>query len=970
MQYDGSVRVITEIEAKEAERELKHLEGSILKTADKIASLRSKMDALKDVKIPTDEYKEISDQIQKAEIEFNRLLEKQEQMQRDGKDSGAAWERLNYKMEEARNTIRYAKAELKELVDEGNAFTLGKDTDKYAQMSAQLQQLSQQMEADTKRQSELQSDLAKREQYLADIKSKAIVSDQSIIDALERRKQLIVEIKDMESQDIGLGYKQYEDANRELEEINAKIKNYRKNIEVVPAKFEKMRASAKKAFDAVSSGTKKSSGLLSTMASRMKGLALSLLIFNWISKGFNAMISGMKAGFNNFMGYSDSFANSVQSMKNAMATLGNQFAAAFAPIVQMVVPWLNALIGAISTAMFYVAQLIAVLGGSSTFTRAKKVQDAYNKSLGGTAAAAKKAFGALAKFDDLDVLQKQEDASGGGSGAGAAAGDLFEEVPVDPRLQEWLEIVLEKARQLKEIFMQGFWDGLGDWEYRLNSIKDSISSIKESLIDIWTDPSVISAGDKWIESVIYLLGSISGSVTSVGLTIASNLLGGISKYLSSNKDRIKEYLISVFDIWGDINYLISEFFQSLAYIFEAFADENGQRLTENIVGIFVNAFMGLSEILSELILDILNVFIQPFVDNKEAFREAIDGFLGVLADVLGTIKKGIDDTFDKLKEVYDEHFRPFFDSVAQGLSDLVGKFLEFWNGGVQPILNSLAEKFQVVWTENIQPVLDGLMEMLGLLMDLLKLLWEETLVPLIDWIIENILPVLLPILDGIVDGFFVLLAGISDVVSGIIDVIKGIITFLIGVFTKDWEKAWDGVAKIFDGFKKIVESVIDTLRGIIQSFIDWVMSMVEKAINALKSIGSSVGGGGAVKGGGASLPTSRMAAPAMASYSSQSFAALTRDLPHLASGSVIRGGNPFMAILGDQRVGQTNVEAPLNTIKQAVREELSNLNTRGVGGTLQVVLNVNGEDLAQATLNDFLSEMNRQGYDVSVLGVT
>ena len=82
----------------------------------------------------------------------------------------------------------------------------------------------------------------------------------------------------------------------------------------------------------------------------------------------------------------------------------------------MVIPYLNALINGIARAITYVAQFIAILGGKSTFIRAKKIQDSDNDSLNGTAAAAKKAAGALAKFDDLDVLQKQDDSGGGGGG--------------------------------------------------------------------------------------------------------------------------------------------------------------------------------------------------------------------------------------------------------------------------------------------------------------------------------------------------------------------------------------------------------------------------------------------------------------------------------------------------------------------------------------------------------------------------
>lgn len=94
-QYDGTIRINTNIRIKEAQIQLASLENSMKKTADKITELRSKMDALKDAKIPTQEYKDISEQIAKATAEFDRLLEKQEQMQRTGKDHGAAWDELN-----------------------------------------------------------------------------------------------------------------------------------------------------------------------------------------------------------------------------------------------------------------------------------------------------------------------------------------------------------------------------------------------------------------------------------------------------------------------------------------------------------------------------------------------------------------------------------------------------------------------------------------------------------------------------------------------------------------------------------------------------------------------------------------------------------------------------------------------------------------------------------------------------------
>lgn len=170
-----------------------------------------------------------------------------------------------------------------------------------------------------------------------------------------------------------------------MAELNAKQKPIKKE-------FDRMKNSADKAFKTASSGAKKkkSAGLFGTFASRLKGIALSLLIFNWITKAFNAMVAGMQKGFSNLTKYSAPLANSFQALKNSLATLGNAFAAAFAPIVQIVIPYLNALINGIARAITYVAQFIAILVGKSTFIRAKKIQDSYNDSLNGTAAAAKK----------------------------------------------------------------------------------------------------------------------------------------------------------------------------------------------------------------------------------------------------------------------------------------------------------------------------------------------------------------------------------------------------------------------------------------------------------------------------------------------------------------------------------------------------------------------------------------------------
>lgn len=1101
-EYDGSIRINTNIEAKNAEKELKRLESSISKTALKIASLRSKMDALKDVKIPTDEYKEIQNQIEATEKKINDLQASQEKfLSTGGKDSSPTYKRMQYDIDELKASLPYLKGELQDLVESGKAFNLGSDTEKYAQMSAQMQQLNQQMEDDTQRQSELQNALASEEERLAQIKANATVSDQNIIDLLERRKQLIAEIKDMEAAGVGLGYKQYEDANQELQEINGKIKDYQKNLGSVPEKFENMRKSAQKAFDTVSNGTKKSSGLFSTFASRLKGIALSLLVFNWISKGFNAMISGMKKGFENLAGYSDSYAQSVQNMKNAMSTLGNQFVAAFAPIVQMVIPWLTQLVSAISTAMTYVAQFIAVLSGKSTFTKAKKVQDDYNKSLGGTAKAADKARGALAKFDDLDVLEKQEDTSGGGGDSDNTGEDMFEEAPIESQFEE----LAEKAKEvLSQLFvpLKEAWESQGEfvmesWRYALEEIGLLAKSVGKDFLEVWNQPETISV----LENILIIAGDIglvAGNLAArfreaweandVGLSILENirnLFGIIIEHVRNAADATVE--------WSK-NLDFSPMLESINGLLEALqplADNIGAGLEwfytnvllpiagwtiEDAVPAFLDMLSAAIETANEVIealkplgqwlwdeflqplgewageavifaMETITDLLKKFGDWVSEHQEVINGFaitLGVLfsasmaADILSAaaslgeyiinagglvavlksttaslvantaawfsnIAAKIADKAETLA-IIALYAKDFIVNLAKGTAELVKQAAQFAISTAAKIADTAAQVAMtaatVAWNAvcalataattafgaavafltspiGIAIVAIGAIIAIGVLLyknwdtikEKAKEVWDfvkkkfEEFSTWLKGIFEKDWTESFGAIGEVLNVFF---DTIGEVWDSIKDIFGGIIDFLTGVFTGDWEKAWDGVTKIFDGIAGVIGGIVDGIIGVIKTVIEAIQGAIQK-IKEFFSESSKASATGPV--GGAFSSISGMSSNSTNSARSVSGYSMA-DIPRLATGSVIRGGNPFMAILGDQPRGQVNVEAPLDTIKQAVREELSGMNFGSAGvGQAKVVLNINGVDVGEAMLDDLFSVMQRRGYDVSVLGV-
>ena len=667
---------------------------------------------------------------------------------------------------------------------------------------------------------------------------------------------------------------------------------------------------------------------------------------------------------------SDSWANQTrilsEQFKELLSVIGSGLITVLTPVVKFLNTVLTQLIaiakqiGAILSKLFGISIPVADSG---------KFADDLSAAAGGAddladgiEAAGKAAKGALAPFDELNVLSQNEGGGKGGAGAGGGfempgfeMGDMESE-KVDT-VNEALGRLLDRLREIKDIFMSGFWDGLGDWGNKWEDIKNNASSIKDTLIGIWTDPSVLSSANAWIESVLNMLGTLAGSVASISLTIAENIVGGINQYLDENKDRIKEHLITMFDIRTEVNNMLAELFASIAFVFEAFASEQGQQLTANIIGIFVGAFDGILEIAAKLARDILNVFIQPFVENKEELRTALEGFLGVLSEVAGTIRKGIEDTFSKLNEVYDEHLKPFFDSIAEGLTYLAEQFMIFWNEQVQPVLDEWAEMFDTLWQEHIQPALNNFIGLLGDVADFLKLIWENVFVPFLDWVIKNILPWALKITDGVVKAIMAAAGGIADIIDGLITVFRGVIEFLTGVFTGDWDKAWNGLVTIMKGIEGQFKGIINGILGALEAMANGVVNAMNTVIQSLNSLHFDFPDWIPGKLGGKSFSLNLSEIPSV-------------SIPRLATGAVIRGGNPFMAILGDQPAGKTNIEAPLSTIEQALENVMSRNEYARESVPVTINLNYDGETFARLSIPDILSELNRRGYDVSVLGVT
>ena len=154
-------------------------------------------------------------------------------------------------------------------------------------------------------------------------------------------------------------------------------------------------------------------------------------------------------------------------------------------------------------------------------------------------------------------------------------------------------------------------------------------------------------------------------------------------------------------------------------------------------------------------------------------------------------------------------------------------------------------------------------------------------------------------------------AFIGEAIDFITTELEGIIMFITGVFTKDWDRAWDGVKLIVKGF-------VNAFIGFFEAGFNWIYDRLNALIEGFNGLAGKIPG---------------------VSENLISFRFEHIKLPRLAQGAVIPPNREFMAVLGDQRSG-TNIETPLETMIQAFRAALQD---SGGGGVIENVVMLDGE---------------------------
>lgn len=484
----------------------------------------------------------------------------------------------------------------------------------------------------------------------------------------------------------------------------------------------------------------------------------------------------------------------------------------------------------------------------------------------------------------------------------------------------------------------------------------------------------------------------SGTSVEVDTGKADKKLSDFFKSVRTQFEKLADYLDKNFkpifaDIWSGLERESIELAQILGGIFSDIMS-----LSEPLKAYFINDFtplmqtafstlgkigIGLFDSFNKVFSDIWNVAVFPILQNFLTvglplitdFNTQVWNTLGVLFDnikeifdtlwngvaqpVLNALKTLWCDTWQSISDFWNEWGQPIFDGINEGITTTKNVFLNLWETVLKPVFDELMSVADSVWTEHLKPLLDEFLDFVGTLITSVLSIYNKAIAPVVNWLVSILGPIVSSVLGKIIKTVGNVISNIIDAVKNIISALKGVVLFIVGVFTGDWKKAWQGVKKIFKGVWDALVDIAKTPINLIIGLINGLTGAVEDAINWIidgineLSFTTPDWLPGDLGGQTFGFDLSQIDIP---------------EIPKLAQGAVIPPNSEFLAVLGDQKRG-TNIEAPLDTITQAVLQAL--VSYGGAGGnqkiSVTIPLTLNGRTITQIVIDDINDYIKRNG---------
>lgn len=587
-------------------------------------------------------------------------------------------------------------------------------------------------------------------------------------------------------------------------------------------------------------------------------------------------------GIGNIAKYSGTFNSAISSFMSALAQLKNSFAAAFSPVLEVVLPILTTLTNALSEVISKIGMFVAALTGKRTYLKATSVQSDYAKSLGNTASnassagkaideesdAAKEAEKNIASFDDVEILRENKTADnnagsgGGGGGAGGAGG--FAETPIENSMAEL-------ADKFKDFIKNQDWEGLGKF------LADGINSVFAKAKDLisWDNvgdkiTKAVNAITRTINSLVEnvdwaLIGSTIGEGVNTIVNTLNLLLTGINWYNIGKAlaTGLGSLITSV--NWENLGALLGNYVNTWIHGIQGFVEnfpwiETGRSFARGInSAIHTIDWAGAGRTLSTGIIGALNMLstaiqdvnwrelgekVKEFLVNIDwngvfdALCEAIGSALGGLAAFLWGL---IGEAWQSVKDWW--HDVAFEDGkfTIQGLLDgIIEKLKDIGNWIKKHIFEPIISGFKKAF--GIESPSKEMMKMGGYIVDGLLKGITNGLSAIGNWIVNNIFT---PIMDGIKKAFEIagsIARKCIEIGSAIVSGFKEGITKTWNTITTAVSTGWETVKQLYSkvDWKNVGSTVVDYVKNGISGAWNNISTVVKTGWDTVKQLYSKV----------------------------------------------------------------------------------------------------------------------------------
>lgn len=765
------------------------------------------------IKVPTQDFQELQSGIKKAEGTLSSLIAKQEKYEAIGvKKNSSAWKSLQYDIQGAKNEIEGYKNEMAEMQSNGTAFTRGYSLPK-----------------------EIFKGLGKGALGLGSLGLNAAQKGWGGL------KKVISGTASV------------------LTKVTTVIKRTSGAFAALIQKF----TSGIPILRRFTGATKSASGGLGGGLKNILKYAFGIRsLFALVNKLRSALVDGFK----NLAQYSGETNNSISMLMSSLTQLKNAFAAAFAPILNVIAPILNTLIQKIISVVNTFGQLTSALTGKTTYIKAKKVQQDYAKSLNSNANSAKNAKKANEELKrtilSFDQINKMDDNSSSDSNSGIAdtsgglsPSDMFETESIPSKIkgiadmikQAWknadfTEIGAMVGNKLNAALNSIPWDKIKN---TCNKIAKSVATFLNGFLETVDWKLVGNTLAQGINTAFGMANTFARNFhwDSLGKAIGNGIngaLGGLDWNL------IQE---TVRNIATGITDTLNSFIQTTDWALVGQSFGNGINTILDFFHTAINNFdwMGAGTALADFVNNAVNT-----IDFVNLGQTISDGIKGVFDFGIAAIE-GID-WWTIGEKVRDGLAAIDWNGIADGFFELIGAAFgglsAFFGGLLSDAVSGAQKYFQKKIEECGGNVVKGIFK--GI---------KDAIVGIAEWIKDHIFT---PFMKGfraafgihspstvmaeqggyIIDG---LLKGVKDNISKFLNYIKeipGKVLKAIGnIKNKVLQKGSDIVSGLKDGFTEkvstftsVLGTLPETIRNAIPNLFDVGSSIIQNFANGFSSV--------------------------------------------------------------------------------------------------------------------------------------